>query len=119
MKLIRALIPLGLAEVGRIPEEEVERLAGPRHGRKEEGQGRWRADYNNFRPHGSLARYTPAAFAASALDLKAPRSSISRIPNGPTWGCRPHELGPTVKLDQLRGSPHASLMRDRVLPHRC
>jgi len=28
---------------------------------------RWRADYNNFRPHGSLARSTPADFAAGAL----------------------------------------------------
>lgn len=27
---------------------------------------RWRADYNNFRPHGSLARSTPAEFAAGA-----------------------------------------------------
>lgn len=34
---------------------------------------RWRADYNNFRPHGSLARSTPAAFAASALDTQGPR----------------------------------------------
>lgn len=28
---------------------------------------RWRADYNNFRPHGSLGRLTPADFAAGAL----------------------------------------------------
>ena len=33
---------------------------------------RWRADYNNFRPHGSLARSTPADFAASAVQPKGP-----------------------------------------------
>ena len=34
---------------------------------------RWRADYDNFRPNGSLARSTPAAFAASTLDTQGPR----------------------------------------------
>ena len=34
---------------------------------------RWRADYDNLRPHGSLARSTPAAFAASALDTQGSR----------------------------------------------
>lgn len=34
IELIRELIPLGLAEVGRMLEEEVERLAGVRHERK-------------------------------------------------------------------------------------
>lgn len=29
---------------------------------------RWRADYNNFRPHGSLGRLTPTDFAAGALE---------------------------------------------------
>ncbi len=33
---------------------------------------RWRADYNNFRPHGSLARSTPADFAAGALLTPGP-----------------------------------------------
>ena len=33
---------------------------------------RWRADYNNFRPHGSLARSTPADFAAGALHSNSP-----------------------------------------------
>lgn len=33
---------------------------------------RWRADYNNFRPHGSLARSTPADFAAGALHSLGP-----------------------------------------------
>ena len=36
VELIRQLIPLGLAEVGRMLDEDVERLAGPRHARKEE-----------------------------------------------------------------------------------
>lgn len=36
IELIRELIPLGLAEVGRMLNEEVERLAGARHRRKEE-----------------------------------------------------------------------------------
>jgi len=35
IELIRELIPLGLAEVARTLDEEVERLAGPRHQRKE------------------------------------------------------------------------------------
>jgi putative transposase len=34
VELIRELIPLGLAEVGRMLDEDVERLAGPRHARK-------------------------------------------------------------------------------------
>lgn len=38
IELIQALIPLGLAEVGRILDEEVECLAGQRHARKEEGE---------------------------------------------------------------------------------
>jgi len=46
VELIRALIPLGLAEVGRMLDEEVERLAGTRHGRKEEGQERYRHGTN-------------------------------------------------------------------------
>jgi transposase-like protein len=36
VELIRELIPLGLAEVGRMLDKEVERLAGPRHARKAE-----------------------------------------------------------------------------------
>jgi putative transposase len=32
---------------------------------------RWRADYNNFRPHGSLGRLTPTDFAAGALQPPA------------------------------------------------
>jgi len=40
VELIRALLPLGLAEVGRMLDEEVERLAGPRHGRKADGEQR-------------------------------------------------------------------------------
>jgi hypothetical protein len=35
---------------------------------------RWRADYNNVRPHGSLARSTPADFAAGALHTPGPRA---------------------------------------------
>jgi len=34
---------------------------------------RWRADYNNFRSHGSLARSTPADFVAGALHSNGPR----------------------------------------------
>jgi len=40
VELIRALLPLGLAEVGRMLDEEVERLAGPRHERKVPGEDR-------------------------------------------------------------------------------
>ena len=38
VELIQELIPLGMAEVGRVLDEEVERLAGPRHARKGEGE---------------------------------------------------------------------------------
>ena len=38
VELIQELIPLGLAEVGRVLDEEVERLAAPRHARKGEGE---------------------------------------------------------------------------------
>jgi putative transposase len=31
----------------------------------------WRSDYNNFRPHGSLGRQTPADFAARAFETLA------------------------------------------------
>ena len=33
---------------------------------------RWRADYNNFRPHGSLARSMPVDFAAGAVQPPGP-----------------------------------------------
>jgi transposase-like protein len=46
VELIRELIPLGLAEVGRILEEEVERLAGPRHERKAGGGSLYRHGTN-------------------------------------------------------------------------
>ncbi len=46
IELIRELIPLGLAEVGRMLDEEVERLAGPRHGRKGSAEERYRHGSN-------------------------------------------------------------------------
>jgi len=42
VELIRQLIPLGLAEVGRMLEEEVEELAGQRHARKTASEGIYR-----------------------------------------------------------------------------
>ena len=39
VELVRQLIPLGLAEVGRMLDEEVEELAGRRHARKAEAEG--------------------------------------------------------------------------------
>jgi len=46
IELIRQLIPLGLAEVGRLLDEEVEGLAGLRHARKDEGGGSYRHGHN-------------------------------------------------------------------------
>lgn len=46
MELIRELIPLGLAEVGRMLDEEVEELAGRRHARKAAGEGMYRHGQN-------------------------------------------------------------------------
>ena len=46
VELIRQLIPLGLAEVGRLLEEEVAALAGPRHARKAGGERAYRHGHN-------------------------------------------------------------------------
>lgn len=46
VELIRQLIPLGLAEVGRMLEEEVEALAGRRHARKAGGESAYRHGHN-------------------------------------------------------------------------
>ena len=46
VELIRQLIPLGLAEVGRMLEEEVEQLAGRRHARKTEDDRHYRHGHN-------------------------------------------------------------------------
>jgi len=46
VELIRQLIPLGLAEVGRLLDEEVEELAGRCHARKVEGEGVYRHGHN-------------------------------------------------------------------------
>ena len=52
VELIQELIPLGLAEVGRVLDEEVERLAGPRHARKGEGEVIYRHGSNPARRSG-------------------------------------------------------------------
>ena len=46
VELVRQLIPLGLAEVSRMLEEEVEELAGRRHARKAEGEAVYRHGQN-------------------------------------------------------------------------
>jgi len=46
VELIRQLIPLGLAEVGRLLDEEVEELAGRRYARKAEAEGPCRHGHN-------------------------------------------------------------------------
>ena len=46
VELIRQLIPLGLAEVGRMLEGEVEQLAGQRHARKTEDDRHYRHGHN-------------------------------------------------------------------------
>ena len=47
VELIRQLIPLGLAEVGRMLEEEVEQLAWRRHTRKTEDDRHYRHGHNS------------------------------------------------------------------------
>ena len=54
VELIQELIPLGLAEVGRVLDEEVERLAGPRHARK--GEGDRNRGARQYRPRARSAR---------------------------------------------------------------
>ena len=46
VELIRQLIPLGLAEVSRMLEEEVEELAGRRHARKGDDESGYRHGHN-------------------------------------------------------------------------
>ena len=46
VELVRQLIPLGLAEVGRMLDEEVEELAGRRHARKAEAEAGYRHGHN-------------------------------------------------------------------------
>ena len=63
VELIQELIPLGLAEVGRVLDEEVERLAGPRHARKGEGEVIYRHGSNP----GSPKRRRPQGMRSEAL----------------------------------------------------
>ncbi len=46
VELIQGLIPLGLAEIGRVLSEDVERLAGQWHARKGEGESYYRHGSN-------------------------------------------------------------------------
>ena len=63
----------------------------------------WRADYNNFRPHGSLARSTPADFAAGAPFTLGLKSSKTRISSGPTLGASAEAPKLASLVDQLWG----------------
>ena len=69
VELIRQLIPLGLAEVGRMLEEEVEQLAGQRHARKTEDDRHYRHGHNP----GSGAVGRPAASGASTAGARPGR----------------------------------------------
>ena len=63
IELIRELIPLGLAEVGRVLDHEVERLAGPRQGRKARGAAAYRHGSNPGTVH----------LAGQRLPVRVPR----------------------------------------------
>ena len=75
VELIQELIPLGLAEVGRVLDEEVERLAGPRHARKGEGEVIYR--------HGSNPGLAEAAETARHEERGHGRTY--RIEDRSTW----------------------------------
>ena len=67
VELIRQLIPLGLAEVGRLLEEEVDQLAGRRHARKIEAEGSYRHRRPPKIPHLWPPQNPPAERARGAL----------------------------------------------------
>ena len=57
---------------------------------------RWKEEYNNFRPHGSLDRSTPADFAAVAPFTQDP-DQLENLQDlvDPTWGQEQQVLGLT------------------------
>ena len=67
----------------------------------------WRVDYNNFRTHGSLARSTPADFAAGAPFTLGLRSSKTRISSGPVLGASAIPETLTYQLDRSMGGRSA------------
>ena len=97
VELIQELIPLGLAEVGRVLDEEVERLAGPRHARKGEGEVIYRHGSNpgSVRlggqrhpvrvPRGARSGGRGASGVLRALALGGGRGGRGVVPQGPAW----------------------------------
>ena len=97
VELIQELIPLGLAEVGRVLDEEVERLAGPRHARKGEGEviyPAWeqpglgtpgRAASSGPGPSGARSGGRGASGVVRALALGGGRGGRGVVPQGPAW----------------------------------
>ncbi len=75
VELIRQLIPLGLAEVGRLLAEEVEDLAGRRHARKGDAARVYRHGHNP----GSVRLEWPAASGAGAARARPGRGGEARI----------------------------------------
>ena len=99
VELIQELIPLGLAEVGRVLDEEVERLAGPRHARKGEGEVIYRHGSNpgsawagSVIRSGSLGcevwrerRVWSRTSACTGRRASEPKVLLSRRDYGPRW----------------------------------
>ena len=97
VELIQELIPLGLAEVGRVLDEEVERLAGPRHARKGEGEVIYRHGSNPCSgtpgraassdpgPSGARSGGRGASGVVRALALGGGRGGRGVVPQGPAW----------------------------------
>ena len=84
IELIRELIPLGLAEVSRMLDREVERLAGPRHERKAQGAAVYR--------HGSNPGTVRLGGQRHPVRVPRVRSAagevqLSAVPAA-TWQCR-------------------------------
>ena len=85
VELIQELIPLGLAEVGRVLDEEVERLAGPRHARKGEGEVIYRHGSNPGSVRLGGQRHPVRVPRVRGLEGEARLESYERL----HWGSSP------------------------------
>ena len=83
VELIRQLIPLGLAEVGRMLEEGVEQLAGQRHARKTEDDRHYRDSHQHQRS--DVARAVVRLRDTHGCDAHHQRRQPGRVAGRQKW----------------------------------